>query len=330
MFRQVIFWLVVFIFLVLLVMWVIGGGPRRAYQEVTSFEFLPFSPDSATGFRLPWQPIELFPTIDITGAFQPAEKNLSDAELEFIELEAEYQRLGREASGMRTFGTPSPHSGTVSIVRDTTGVRATNANEEYVQISVDYRADAAIDLSGWSLESALSGSKAYLPSIAPAFAMGTAHTLGPALIQPGGLAIVTTASSPVGASFRENICSGYLDQFQTFSPQLGNECPPPKTVLPLTEENLILYGDSCFDVVQSLYTCRFPQDIPAAATPSCRAFLTDALSYNGCVNRNRSTYGFEKNRWRLYLGGQNEIWRNSHDAIRLLDAQGRTVDVFVY
>jgi hypothetical protein len=231
---------------------------------------------------------------------------------------------------MRTFGAPSPYVGKVNFVEDVGGVRATTPSEEYVQINVDYRAEAAVDVSGWSLESALSGSKAYLPPVATSFVMGAANGTGAALIQPGGLVIVTTSASPVGASFRENICSGYLDQFQEFSPQLGNDCPSPSSVLPLTEENLRLYGDTCFDVINQLYSCRFPQNIPDTATPACRAFLTDALSYNGCVNRNRSSRSFEVNRWRMYLSGQNEIWRNSHDAIRLLDAQGKTVDVFVY
>jgi hypothetical protein len=210
------------------------------------------------------------------------------------------------------------------------GVRGTEAAEEYVQISVDYRASAEVDMSGWSLESALSGTKAYLPGVTSSFVMGATNAVGAPIIQPGGLVLITTGASPVGASFRENICSGYLDQFQNFNPQLGNECPSPSSVLPLTEENLRIYGDACFDAIALLYSCRFPQDIPESATPACRAFLTDALSYNGCVNRNRSSRSFEANRWRLFLGGQNEIWRNSHDAIRLLDAQGKTVDVFVY
>lgn len=329
MFRQVLFWLIAFIVIILIVMWVIGGGPRRAYEQVTSFDILPFKPTEA-GFRLPWQPVELFPTIDITKAFQPTEgDNLADAQYELVELEAEYERLNREAS-MRTFGSPSPYTGSVTIVQDVLGVRASEPHEEYVQIAVDYKTKTAIDITGWSLESALTGTKVYLPGIASSFVMGTTNAAGSATLQPGGLAIVTTAQSPVGASFRENICSGYLDQFQEFHPQLGNECPSPSSVLPLTEQNLRSYGDTCFDAIAQLSSCRFPQDIPDTVTPACRAFLTDALSYNGCVSRNYTSRSFETNRWRMYLGGQSEIWRNSHDAIRLLDAQGRTVDVYVY
>lgn len=329
MYRQVIFWLIAFIVIVLVIMWVIGGGPRRAYEEVTSFEFLPFSPETATGFRLPWQPAELFPVIDISTALQPASDDLSGAQYELADLEAEYERLNREAAMMR-FGSPSPYTGTVSIVDDVLGVRATEPTEEYLQIAVDYTATSPIDVSGWSIESALSGTKAYLPGVASPFLMGTTNVSGSAQLPPGGLAIVTTASSPVGASFRENICTGYLDQYQRFAPQLGNECPSPASVLPLTEENLRAYGDTCFDAVAALYSCQFPQSLPDTVTPACRAYLTDALSYNGCVQRNRTRQSFETNRWRFFLGGQREIWRNSHDAIRLLDAQGKTVDVFVY
>lgn len=330
MFRQVILALLAFIVIILLVMWVIGGGPRRAYEDVTSVSVFPFSPESVTGFRLPWQPVELFPTIDITGAFQIAEDDYSDAQYELAELEAEYERLNREAGTRRSFGTPSPYSGMVSIVQDAIGVRGTEANDEYVQINVSYQAESAVDITGWSLESALTGTKVYLPSTASPFYMGTTNAVNDASIAPGGLAIVTTAASPVGSSFRENICSGYLDQFQQFQPQLGNECPSPASVLPLTEANLMQYGDACFEAIASLSSCRFPQDIPDTVTYSCRAFLTDALSYNGCVSRNRTNTSFNTNRWRLFLGSQNEIWRNSHDAIRLLDREGRTVDVYVY
>jgi hypothetical protein len=51
---------------------------------------------------------------------------------------------------------------------------------------------------------------------------------------------------------------------------------------------------------------------------------------NGCVNRNNFRSEFYKNMWRVYLGASGELWPNAHDAIRLLDAQGKTVSVFVY
>lgn len=330
MFRQLILALVGFIVLILIIMWVIGGGPRRGYERITNIDILPFSPQGEAGFRLPWQPATLFPTIDISQALQPGADDFSQQEYELAQLTEEYENLNREAAQMRTFGSPSPYTGSVSIVRDVFGVRAENARDEYIQIALDYDAKASVDITGWSLESALSGTKAYLPGVASPFMGATTNVIGSAAIQPGGLVIVTSATSPVGVSFRENVCTGYLGQFQEFAPQLGNECPSPSSILPLTQENLQRYGESCFDVLTYLSSCQFPQNLPENITPACRAFLTDALSYNGCANRNRSLQSFETNRWRMYLGGQNELWRNSHDAIRLLDREGKTVDVFVY
>ena len=272
----------------------------------------------------------MFQTIDISQALQPGADDYSDYQDRLTGLNEEYERVSREATQMRTFATPSPHTGSVSIVRDIFGVRGENAQEEYIQIAVNYGASGPVDVTGWSLESALSGTKAYLPGIASPLVVGATNVIGSAVIQPGGLIIVTTAASPVGVSFRENVCAGYLGQFQEFAPQLGNECPSPSSALPLTQENLQRYGESCFDAIASLYSCQFPQNLPHNITPACRAFLTDALSYNGCTNRNRASQSFETNRWRMYLGGQNELWRNSHDAIRLLDREGKTVDVFVY
>ncbi|OGG58562.1 hypothetical protein A2765_02445 [Candidatus Kaiserbacteria bacterium RIFCSPHIGHO2_01_FULL_56_24] len=329
MFRQIILALLAFIVIALLAMWIIGGGPRRSIQQIKDVTVLPFSPSTASGFRLPWQPAQLFPTLDITGALRPME-DTSDAQSTYYDLEAEYERLNEEAAKARTFGNPSAYSGTVSIAHNTAGVRATVAHDEYVEIAANFQGSTAIDIAGWSLESALSGTRAYIPGGASAFVMGAANVIGPVTLDPGAIAIISSAPSPVGISFRENSCTGYLGQFQAFSPELGGQCPSASSVLPLTEENLRLYGDTCFDELNALPACQFPQALPDTVTPACRAFLVSALSYNGCVNRERYRSSFQTNTWRVYLGGNAELWRNSHDAIRLLDAQGKTVDVFVY
>lgn len=331
MFRQTVLALLAFILLAFVVMWIIGGGPRRIINDIQGIDVLPFSSEGEAGFRLPWQPAQLFPTIDITGALLLDDKNAAgDPASQIAALEEEYERLSLAASESRTFGNASAHRGAISLVADTSGVRADSALEEYLQIVADSRNTASVDIAGWSLESALSGTRVYIPGGSSAFLMGTANVVGPISLDPGGLAIVSSAASPVGISFRENTCTGYLSQFQSFSPPLTSECPTPSSILPFTEENLRIYGDSCFDIVDSLQSCEFPRDLPDTLYPSCRTFLADRLSYNGCVQQNRNRSAFQKNMWRIYLGSQNEMWRNSHDAIRLLDAQGRTVDVFVY
>ncbi len=185
-------------------------------------------------------------------------------------------------------------------------------------------------LSGWSLQSVLTGVRLYLPNAAPVFSLGNINEVAPVYLAPGEQAIISSSVSPVSVSFRENMCTGYLGQYQAFTPQLSRQCPSPQTELPMTPSNFAAYGDSCFDTLESLYACTFPDVLPQSVSPECAAALRNTLSYTSCVVRHRSDPGFNSSTWRLFLGSPVEVWRNSHDTIRLLDAQGRTVDVYSY
>lgn len=334
MFRRVVLWLLIFIVLAALALWVIGGGPRDVFKSVVSINILsPLTATTDEGFRLPWQPAQLFPTIDITDALNlsdPYAHDSSNTETQLIALTEEYERLNREAAALREFGTPSPFARAVFIARDEAGIHATDAAAEYLQLQADYQNSEAIDIRGWSIESALTGVKISLPGAAAPFAQGLPNTLGSVLLSPGGIAIVTSGPSPVGISFRENACTGYLQQFQQFSPPLAEYCPTPSSLIPMNQQNLTRYGAECFDALQDVRSCRFPQELPHTLTETCRAALADTLSYNGCVRTQSTRADFQSDVWRLYIGTAGELWRPSHDVIRLLDAQGRTVDVFTY
>ncbi|HWO07704.1 MAG TPA: hypothetical protein VNM40_03960 [Candidatus Paceibacterota bacterium] len=349
MLKQILVGIFAFSLIALIALWVITGGPRQLVTDTTESIRAAVTTDKDVGFQLPWQPAQIFPTIDITDLydFSAEEERAYSAYADYpeypdypdfapthaqqlAELESEYDRLRAEASRQRTFGAPSPYAGKVAIQSDISGVRASDPREEYLQIVANYANSETIDISGWILESALSGTRILIPPAASPFIANSSNSVGSVLLEPGGLALVTSAVSPVGVSFRENMCTGYLGQFQDFGLPLSEECPSPAQVLPLTEENLRLYGDACFDAIMHLPVCRFPQNLPSSVSSACRAYLTDALSYNGCVKQNRFRSAFNKNMWRIYLGSPKELWRNSHDAVRLLDAQGRTVSVYVY
>jgi|GEM_PF-518153 len=337
--------LIAFTLLALLAMWIIGGGPRRTVSDVRDTWNTAVESNDPARFRLPWQPVEIFPALDITDALDlsmddtPADRYANKEyeaayasksyQNQVYELEAEYDQLNAAASKQRTFGTPSPYSGKVGIVQDIYGIRSSNPREEYIQITANYANAAPIDVSGWSLESALTGMRIQIPLAASPYIEGSANILGPIMLEPGAVAHITTTASPVGVSFRENLCTGYLNQSAQFVPHLPDMCPSPSQTIPTTEENLRAYGDRCFDVIASTPECRTPT-VPQDASASCRTVLADALSYNGCVSRFRFRSGFNGDVWRIYLGTSRELWLDSHDAIRLLDAQGRTVSVFTY
>ena len=180
------------------------------------------------------------------------------------------------------------------------------------------------------MQSALTGVRAFFPRGADLFFVGAVNAQQDIYLDPEGSAVISSGPSPVGTSFRENVCTGYLDGLQTFRPALSRDCPAPADSLPLTADNLRTYGDACFDFVRELPLCTLPLSAPSSVSPACRIFLANNLSYNGCVQNYRYKTGFQRGAWRIYLNAGGELWRNSHDVIRLLDAEGRTVDVLTY
>lgn len=340
MIRRIVLVLIAFIAIALIVFWVIGGGPRHliegtqgAFSTVTKL-----GTDAETDFALPWQPAQLFPTLDITellnfsadtdttSLYQGESPDYDSKQ----NLEDEYDSLRRDADELHLAGIPSPYAGKVDIAATTFGFKETTTAEEYVEISADFTNTEEIDITGWTIESALSGTRAIVPPGVSVFSSNSPNTVGRVKLAAGMRAIIASGPSPISVSFHENMCSGYLAQYHEFTPNLSTSCPSPRETIPLSGTNLQRYGESCFDAINALESCRFPERLPAEITSICRSHVQDVLSYSGCVRDNHFRSSFFTDTWRIYIGAPRELWRNSHDVIRLLDAQGRTVSVFVY
>lgn len=329
MIRNILIALFGFVVIALFILWILNGGIGRAYNSAKNFSF---SSGSSTGFALPWQPDGLIPRISSDSLFPDGSSayEAGSPEAELARLQEDYDNVQRDVNEYMSIGNPSPDFGKVKISNGYPGSRADKPSEEYVTIEAQYSNESPLSISGWSLESALSGVRVSIPSAASPFWLGAVNTLDPVQLAPGHAAMLITGTSPVGVSFRENICTGYLSQFQDFSPSLALRCPTPTDEIPVTVENMQRYGSECIDVAPYIPTCQFPQQLPPSLSPSCRTYLQTTLSYNGCVAKHASDAVFSENTWRLYLGSLRELWRNDHDALRLLDNEGRVVDVFVY
>lgn len=317
---------------ILFLLWLVTGGPRKIMDSARSITS-PFSgglwSGTSTGeFRLPWQPemIVSGPDIPETTLGDGAEAQTPEDAL--TETQAEYDEILKKMEEAKTFGEPSPFRGQVTLSQ---GNAMENApSTEHVVLEAGWNNTAPVDISGWSLQSALTGIRGHIPRGASLFVLGAVNEQKDIYLDPGASAIVTSGQSPLGTSLRENLCTGYLGGLQTFVPSLSRSCPTPSESLPLTPENLNRYGDPCYDFVQTLPHCTFPLEVPENISPACHIFLSNNLSYNGCVQNYRHQSDFARDSWRIYLNAQGELWRNSHDIIRLLDAQGRTVDVVSY
>ena len=334
MVKKILWAILASLIIIFIAVWIWSGGIGKARNQARAFtnlvDFI-FYNGTSTGyaFRLPWQPE--FPTgPDLLQTAPESGLPQARAEDKLSSLNQEYDMLNAQIADAKTFGSPSPLAGRVRIASEGNAREAT-AGTEYLEIAAGLQNTSPINLAGWSLQSAYTGMRAYIPATAPSFLMGAVNSVASIQLAPGQSAILNSGVSPVGVSFRENICSGYLGQMQLFTPMLPNDCPSPASILPMTPDNLKNYGQSCFDFIPSLAACEAPLgNFPANVSQNCRAFAQDNLSYNGCVLQNRYRPSFAREVWRVFLNGNRELWQNGHDIIRLLDGEGRTVDVLTY
>jgi hypothetical protein len=331
-FKTILLWIFWLFVIALIVYWAWNGGFGKAMSSFQSSSN-PFSSDSEGGtstnsfFHLPWQPnIGTIP-VPTDSSADAVSTTVQD---DYANLESRYEQLSAQDTSTKVFGDSSPVRGSVRIT-ETYGAVETDPRKEYIVLTANTANTAPVDITDWSLQSAYTGVRVPLPLSASEFRMGILNDQGFVLLNPGASAIVNSGPSPVGTSFRENICSGYLGQLQNFYPPIALSCPPSSGTLPFTPDNLKVYGDTCFDFLQSVPTCTAPlQNIPVNVNPNCRALAANVLSYNGCVESNRYRSNFNVGSWRLYVGSGSELWRNTHDIIRLLDSNGLTVDVLTY
>lgn len=328
MIRRILWVLFFFIVLALIALWLLGGGgatvKRTAERFTNPVEWLLGSGEPGSPIRLPWQ-LSIPQGPDISGLTE-SEKGAGGQTPE--EYAQSYEELSKRAQALQTFGNPSAYRGTVTL--SGTAAAENDASKEYVVISASRGNSAPVNITGWSLQSAVTGRRLFIPPASALFALGELNPLEPVSLAPASSATVVSGPSPVSFSFRENICSGYLNELQPFTPELSSSCPAPDDELTQTPDSLRIYGASCFDYARSIPQCHFPANPPSALSAPCRTHLANTYSYNGCIRAHRYDPSFYQPSWRVYLNSNAELWDNSHDIIRLLDREGHTVDVLSY
>lgn len=314
MVRRIFKYTIIVILIVIVLFWFLGGGIGKIVSAARSFHFLTFSDlltstSTLSNFQLPWQPA--MPTVDV----------IPVGEL------GDYGELG-ESAPHASFANASAYANQVAIIEG--AARTQTASGQYVELRAEPSLTAPIRISGWSLESALSGVRAYIPQATNTFLQSRINPVVDVVLPPSGSAVVLTGISPVGVSFRENKCTGYLGTLQPFVPPLRQACPAPLSEIPRTSENVTKYGASCFDYLASLAPCTFPVSPPPSLTAACLSTIQNRLSYSGCVSAYGGSTSFAQNSWRLFLAQGEPVWDGEHDVIRLLDSEGRVVSILSY
>lgn len=204
--------------------------------------------------------------------------------------------------------------------------RETNPSKEYIELVVSYNQNKPISITGWKIKSATTGKEATIGTGVGVFYSGRINNESPVHLLSGDRVVVVTGRSPIGASFRLNRCTGYLEQFQDFVPPLRSECARPQD-----EVGADRLDDACFSYVQKLPQCQVHvRAYPAGLSPECQRFLSENITHNGCVELHKNDKDFSRSEWRVFLGYTQELWKEKRDTLLLINETGKTIDSFSY
>ena len=311
-----------FIILIMGVVWFLGGGPERASSRDPFIH--PPNPVGQGGtystkgfwnvFRTPFtgsnDPYEVgFSATDgYNDYIQDGEEILyTDLPLEVVEYKKAIELYASYAS-------------------------ATDASSEYITISISPRAQNAIIFDGWTLRSNVTGNSVSIAKASYLPRMGAINEEQTIKAYPGDTIIVTTGKSPIGTSFRINKCTGYLSQFQSFSPRLPKQCPRPEDEIPKEyNSGPNAFNDGCLDFIENIGICRINTNpLPLNMQSQCQDFVTRKLNYNACISDHSNEPDFYGDEWRVYLKRDAELWKSRREIIELVDPSGNVVQSVSY
>ena len=248
-----------------------------------------------------------------------------DANRSFFETEEIVKTLPPK-SELPPNSTDSLFKGKISL--STRAAAAGQPDKEYISLNFSSQEKEAVNITGWTFQNK-KGLKItidkgiFLPFLA------RVNPVQDIFLEPGAEAIVITGKSPVQASFRLNICTGYFNQAENFIPSLPGQCPDPEEIA--QKQNLYQTDDNvCFNYVKSLSRCVMPLNAPYEVSEHCQNFLSEHISYNGCVNDYKKEENFYAKDWRIYLGRDSEFWAKRYEKITLLDKEGKLVSELSY
>lgn len=174
----------------------------------------------------------------------------------------------------------------------------------------------SLDLTDWTIENKR-GDRFALSYAANLPYASQVNQLARLIVPPDSTIHIVSGRGPFNASFRANTCTGYFDQFDAYTPRLDHDCPRPSE-----EPAQSGLNDTCLDYIESLPRCRIPQNTLLDIGNACRSYITNNISYSGCVANHKIDPDFYQNEWFVYLGRPTELWKEKREKIILRDPQG--------
>lgn len=261
------------------------------------------------------------------------EDMLSPREVE-EKVAAIYRELDELREDLRAARLREPVSPYSDMVRLSQGsVYSEDPDAEYLRLAAHSSNKEGIAISEWYLESYVTDESADIPEGDRVIERWRSPVEEGIVLLPGETAYLITGDSPIDTSFRENMCTGYLNEEGTFYPNLSRRCPYPKDELE-RYGNIELDNDRCYEFVERLNTCTAPLDETysrARVGSACSTFIDNTFNYNDCVRLHQYDPFFSRDGyWFIYLNERSELWRPKREIIRLMDENDRVVSVIEY
>jgi hypothetical protein len=256
----------------------------------------------------------------------------ADIEEEIAQIYEDLETLEEEARGVKLRSPQSPYAGKLFL--RTGNVSETVPKYEHLLLEASEENTSGITISGWKIESYVSDEEAIIPKGDRVLEDPYKPIKESIVLLPGETAYLVTGDTFLNISFRENICTGYLDERGTIYPSLGTSCPAPIDEMEASGE-IGRGNDDCYDFVETIGVCETPSKKVVDDTPrlggTCRDFVLETLNHDDCVRLHKNDPLFtEEGYWLIYLEESTDLWRDEREIIRLLDTEGRVVDVIEY
>lgn len=238
----------------------------------------------------------------------------------------------------------SPYSGSVYL---SSGNAFTERQPYLEYITITNNSSRPINITGWKLVNAKGdrpietrensyvypvSDTAIIPSGTQFLSPEGVYATEAIILNQGDRAIVTSGGPfiqftlPITVSFRENICTGYLNDKYPFNPYLNNSCP-----LIRNDVSARSMTRECTDYLRTVNRCENPDDTQRGReeldllSSQCQRFVRERVGYENCVQDHRGDANFYQKDWRVFLGRKTELWGENKDKIRLYDATGKLI-----
>ncbi|MCX6703105.1 MAG: hypothetical protein NTV02_00215 [Candidatus Zambryskibacteria bacterium] len=252
----------------------------------------------------------------------PSERQLSSSEIEENIRATQYklEQLQKETALLEEKKNSSVYKGKIYMSVNT----SSDASTEYVDIYTDSSTKEPINITGWKLVSTSTNQSVTIPKSTLLYFAGQTNSEQDVYLGPNEHAYIITGRSPIGYGFKTNKCSGYLSQYTNFYPGVWTNCPAPRDEDQSSIPRRVI-NDSCFDLINSLGSCRIPEPLSNAYSSECQDFLIKKINYPYCISNHKNDKDFWGSSWYVYLKRSEPLWKYRRETVILYDATGKLV-----